>query len=215
MAGSAKSPAASERPSMSGLSARKEEFVYRPVSLMAVLSLVASLFSLFSFVSMFVIPIAFIFLIASIITYVRLERARNEYAGQLLAGLAIFISLIGTLGAGTVHAVTFFALSAEARQQADEYLQALLSDKLEDAFRMRMDPQSRASVGDDINDLVKTYNKKLREIQNGTRDENASRRWGEFGDRISWRYGIHSVPRHESRGSPLSRSTRGRAQENV
>lgn len=99
---------------MSGLSARKEEFVYRPVSLMAVLSLVASLFSLFSFVSMFVIPIAFIFLIASIITYVRLERARNEYAGQLLAGLAIFISLIGTLGAGTVHAVTFFALSAEA-----------------------------------------------------------------------------------------------------
>jgi len=152
-------PAASDRPTMSGFSARKDEFVYRPISVMAVLCLLASLVSLLSFVSLYMIPVAVIILIVSVVTYVRLERSRNEYAGQVLAGLATVITLVGTVGAGTAHAVTFYAYSNEARQLADQYLAALLSDNLEEAYFLRMDPQSRASVDDDVTDLVKTYNK--------------------------------------------------------
>lgn len=159
MSGSANPPAASNRPSMSGFSARKDEFVYRPISVMAVLCLIASLFALLSFVSLYMIPVAVIILIVSVVTYIRLERSRNEYAGQVLAGLAVVITLIGTVGAGTAHAVTFYAYSTEARGLADQYLAALLADNLEEAFLLRTDPQSRASVSDDVNDLVKTYNK--------------------------------------------------------
>lgn len=159
MSGSANPPTASDRPSMSGFSARKDEFVYRPISVMAVLCLVASMFALLSFVSLYMIPVAVIILIVSVVTYIRLERSRNEYAGQVLAGLAIVITLIGTVGAGTAHAVTFYAYSNEARGLADQYLAALLADNLEEAFLLRTDPQSRASVSDDVTDLVKTYNK--------------------------------------------------------
>ena len=159
MAGSTKPPTASGRPMMSGFSARKDEFVYRPISVMAVICLLASTVCLLSFISLFMIPVAVIVLIFSVITYIRLERSRNEYAGQLLAVVAILITLVSSLGAGTKHAVTFFAFSREAREHADAYLHALLADDLEQAFLLRMNPQSRASVGDDVNDLVQTYNK--------------------------------------------------------
>lgn len=142
-------------------SARDAEFVYRPISVMAIVCLLASLVSLVTFFNYYLIPIALVVLVISVLTSIRLERAKNEYEGQLLSKIAILVGLVATIGAGTVHAVTYVALSREARAFSEEYLRLLLADKLEEAFRMRIAPAARAYCKDDLKEIMFQYNKEF------------------------------------------------------
>jgi hypothetical protein len=140
------------------MSAPRDEFVYRPVSTAAVLCLLASLASLSSFINPYMIAVAAVLLVFSVITSVRLDRAKSEYEGQFLAKLAILVGLVATIGAGTKHTITYFALSREAREYGELYLRTLLEDNLEEAFRLRIGPQVRALCKDDVKEMILQYN---------------------------------------------------------
>ncbi|MBY0588100.1 hypothetical protein K2X85_13040 [bacterium] len=136
----------------------KNEFVYRPISTMAVLCLLAALMTLSSFLNPYIIAVAVLVLLVSIITSIRLDRAKEEYEGQFLAKLAILVGLVATLGATTTHSITYFALTREAREYGEVYLQTLLADNLEEAFRLRIGPQIRAICKDDVKEILLQYN---------------------------------------------------------
>jgi hypothetical protein len=140
------------------ISAQRDEFVYRPVSTAAVLCLLASLATLSSFMNPYMIGVAVVMLVFSIVTSVRLDQAKNEYEGQFLAKLAILVGLVATIGAGTKHTITYFALSREAREYGELYLRTLLADNLEEAFRLRIGPQVRALCKDDVKEMILQYN---------------------------------------------------------
>lgn len=143
------------------ISTRLDEQAYRPISGMAVFCLLLSVVGLASFLNYYLIALALIILILSIVTSIRLDRAKEEYGGQLIAKLAILVGLVGTLGAGTSHVVQHIALTREARAFAESYLAAVLADDLEEAFRLRMAPQARAIVNDNVKDLLFQYNKEF------------------------------------------------------
>jgi hypothetical protein len=136
----------------------KEEFVYRPISSMAVICLIAALMTLGSFLNPYVIAVAALVLVISIVTSIRLDRAKEEYEGQFLAKLAILVGLVATLGATTKHTITYFALTREAREYGEVYLRTLLADNLEEAFRLRIGPQMRALCKDDLKEILLQYN---------------------------------------------------------
>lgn len=140
------------------MSAQRDEFVYRPVSTAAVLCLLASVATLFSFINPYMIAVGMVMLVFSIVTSIRLDRAKDEYEGQFLAKLAILVGLVATIGAGTKHTITYFALSREARAYGELYLKTLLADNLEEAFRLRIGPQIRALCKDDVKEIILQYN---------------------------------------------------------
>lgn len=140
------------------MSADASEFVYRPISALAVICLVLSVVTLSSFMTYYMIVPALIVLVMSIVVSLRLDRSNAEYAGQLPAKVAILVGLIATLGAGTAHWVRFIAIQKEAREFADKYLRVLLADDLETAFWMRAIPNVREECKGNVKELVFRHN---------------------------------------------------------
>lgn len=147
------------------ISASASEFVYRPISGMAVLSLILSLVSLASFVNFYLLVPAFVVLVLSIWTAVKLDRAKAEYQGQLLAKLAVFLALVATIGAGTAHGISFLAITSSAKNWAEQYLNAVLHDELEAAFLMTVMPYEREANGNDPKRIVAQFNEKFQEFK--------------------------------------------------
>lgn len=148
-----------------GLSAEPTEFVYRPISTVAVLCLVASVLSLVSFLDYHLIVPAAAVLAVSVATSVRLDRAKQEYSGQVAAKLAIFLGLIATIGAGTSHYIRYVVVTRSARDYGEQFLRALLEDDLEGAFAMTTDPLTRAASGMDVQEMILRRNKDYEEFK--------------------------------------------------
>jgi hypothetical protein len=153
-----------ERP-RSGLSAEPTEFVYRPISTLAVLCLVASVLSLVSFLDYHLIAPAAVVLAVSVATSVRLDRAKQEYGGQIAAKIAIILGLIATIGAGTSHYIRYVVVTRSARDYGEEFLRALLEDDLEGAFAMTVAPVMREASGMDLQEMILRHNKEYEEFK--------------------------------------------------
>src|SRR3954464_10485796 len=93
--------------------------VYKPISPMAVTSLVLGIASLGAFFSGFLWIIPPIALVIAGLTSRRLEQARDEYAGQFAAKLGVLLAVVSLCGAPTIYYTKRFILGRESRAVAD------------------------------------------------------------------------------------------------
>ncbi len=71
-----------------------EEFNYRPMSMVAVLAFALSLLSLTTMTIWFLLPLAFVSVLLSIVAVLRIRSARGEYSGMKLASTAAGLSAL-------------------------------------------------------------------------------------------------------------------------
>lgn len=149
-----------------GISAQAGEIAYRPVSKAAALELTFAIVSLLAFSS----PAAWILPVAVLIFAVRtsswLERAKGEYAGQVLAKLAIFISLVAAVGAPTKHFVERYVILNEAMDSCNAFLDLVLANQVKDAFKYTLSPLQKSGMEDKIDELIVRAGQNYREYLN-------------------------------------------------
>ncbi|MFO0948395.1 MAG: hypothetical protein U1D30_21155 [Planctomycetota bacterium] len=137
-----------------GISAPDPVLQYRPVSAMAVICFCMSLLTPFAFAHHYFWVLPALVLPLSIWTSIRIEKARAEYAGQLLAKAAIVISLASGIGSVTKFSIEWVILSREARQEADRFLDLILANRLKQAFVLTIPPHRRADMENDVDQLI-------------------------------------------------------------
>jgi hypothetical protein len=127
---------------------------YKPISPMAVTSLVlgvASLGAFFSGVLWIIPPIA---VVVAGMTSRRLEQARDEYAGQFAAKFGALLAVIALCGAPTIYYTKRFILGRESRVVADAFVDLILENKLKTAFAKTARPDIQASANDDADRIL-------------------------------------------------------------
>lgn len=132
----------------------EETEIYRPISQMAVFSMVLGVLSFLAFSSWYFWPIPVAALVVACQTSFRLERARREYAGQFLAKAAIVLSLIAGIGSVTHHYTQRVLIEREAHQFANEYLDLVLLNKIKDAYVMSIHPLQRSGLEDSPDQMI-------------------------------------------------------------
>ena len=123
---------------------------YRPIPAMAVFSLFLGVLSLIAFAkgplspcdawmvpavspTWYLAPVA---LLIAWRTSRKLDTARNEYSGQLLAKIGLLLALISLICAPLRYYTKRVLLARESRGFADQYLDALLENRVDDAYKM-------------------------------------------------------------------------------
>jgi hypothetical protein len=128
---------------------------YRPISPMAVVSLllgIASLGAFFAGVLWLIPPIA---LVVGAMTSRRLEKAREEYAGQFISKVGVLFAVIALFGAPTIYYTKRFVLGRESRAIADAFLDRILENKLKLAYAYTARPDMQAEAQDDPEEIQK------------------------------------------------------------
>ena len=149
------------------MSSREPEVSYRPIAQMAVVSFVVGVLSLLAFASPLFWVLPLIGLVVAGLTSRRLERARREYAGQLLAKTAVFLALIAAVGAPTRFTIEWFILTREAKAQANQLLDFVLAGRIKEAFYQSTSPLNRASAKDSLDQLIVRAGDTYREFLDG------------------------------------------------
>ena len=80
----------------------------------------------------------------------RLEAARLEYSGQLLAKIGLLLALIALVCAPARYYTKRILLARESRAVANEYLDALLEYRVDDAYRLMAPAFSQGQPLDEI-----------------------------------------------------------------
>jgi hypothetical protein len=148
------------------LSSSQTEVGYRPVAHSAVLSICIGILSLLAFATVYFWIVPVLGLVISIWSSVRLEKARREYAGQFLAKIAIFLSLISAVAAPSRYYTQWFIIWREASAFTDDFLDRVLANRIKDAFVLTLSPPVQAMLErkpEDQEELDKTL------IQHGQR----------------------------------------------
>src|SRR4051812_22500730 len=103
----------SERPLPTGVFSESDDpaLIYKPISAMAVISLLLGLGALGAFFSWGLWLVPPIALIVAGMTSRRLEQARDEYAGQVLAKFGLLLAVISIAGAPTIYFTKRFLLA--------------------------------------------------------------------------------------------------------
>lgn len=140
--------------SMPALSSREPEVSFRPVSTLAVISVVVSLSSWSAFASPWLWGAPVVALLVSVYSIWTLERARREYAGQLLAKLAAALALAAAIGAPTRYGIERLLIVQEAHVVANTYLDLILANRPKEAFVWLLEPISRAGMEDQVDQLI-------------------------------------------------------------
>jgi len=128
---------------------------YKPISPMAVVSLllgIASLGAFFAGVLWLIPPIA---VLVGALTSRRLEKARDEYAGQFISKLGVLFAVIALFGAPTIYYTKRFVLGRESRVIADAFLDRILENKLKLAYAYTARPDMQAEAQDDAEEIQK------------------------------------------------------------
>lgn len=129
---------------------------YRPVSARAIVAIVLALLSILAFASPFFWILPPFALAASIWASRYLDSAREEYAGQFIAKLAILLSLITGMGSVTQYYTIKLVLAREARAFADSFLDRVLANQPMEAFYDTIEPWKRQPLSDPkaLEDLI-------------------------------------------------------------
>jgi hypothetical protein len=135
-------------------SSRDLEETYRPISALAVTSFVLGVLSILAFASMYLWAIPIVALVIAVPTSRWLERAREEYAGQLLAKVGILLAVLSFCGASTQYAVTRFIIVNEAGKVADHYVDLILAHRVKDAYFYTLPPLARKDQQDQVDALI-------------------------------------------------------------
>lgn len=119
---------------------------YRPVATLAVVSLIGGLASFLAFLHPYFWVLPPVALLIAARTSQQLEKARLEYAGQLLAKIAILLALIAGIGSVTRYLTTWLLLTREARAMANSFLDEVLVGEYKQAFVLTRPPLERAGL---------------------------------------------------------------------
>lgn len=112
------------------LSFQEPEALYRPIAQVAVIAMVFSLLSLLAFAHLYFWAIPPFALVFSLWSSRWVEKARREYAGQLLAKGALFLSVLSLFGAPTKYFTERVLFTREAKAFCDQYLDRILEHDL-------------------------------------------------------------------------------------
>lgn len=139
-----------------------DELAYRPISVMAVISILFGAASVLAFVSkeFWVLPV--LGFVISIVTSRTLERAKREYAGQFLAKAGILLSLLFGVGAITKDFTRKLILANQAREFTNRYLDLLLENRVKESFVLAVEPYFRHGRESMTDQLIQQYSPKYR-----------------------------------------------------
>lgn len=157
-------PNRSKRPLATGISTPDPAVQYRPVSVLAVVALALSLLTPLAFAHPYfwiLPPVAFV---TSVLVSRGLERVKEAYAGQLLAKMAIVLSLLTGVGSITRYGIERAILTREARSIANEFLDDVLANQLKAAFALTLPPYRRANMERDYDQLIARNGDNLRQF---------------------------------------------------
>lgn len=126
--------------STGGLSSRDTEATYRPVSQTAVVALIFGIVSLSSFVGPPFWASAGIALVFCAWTSYKLERAREEYAGQFICKAGAVLSLVSLVAAPTRYYTQKWIVTREAVVVANEFVDFVLANRIRQAFYLTLSP---------------------------------------------------------------------------
>ncbi|MGL4465047.1 MAG: hypothetical protein ACRDD1_00070 [Planctomycetia bacterium] len=152
------------QPPLGGMRAEQIETAYRPISRLAIISGLFALASLLSFADpiFWFIPVA---AFAVSVTSSRfLDKAKQEYAGQLLAKLAVLVSLAAGIGSITRYSIEYVILTTEARAYANEFVDDVLSNRPKEAFAKTVAPLNRSGMEDALDQLIVRQGPSYREF---------------------------------------------------
>jgi hypothetical protein len=127
---------------------------YKPISAMAVVSIVLGVLSLGAFFSMVLWVVPPIAIIVAALTSRRLEDAREEYAGQFIAKMGLFFAVIALAGAPTIYYTKRYILGRESRAIADQFVDLILEHKIKNAFFYSVRPDMQAAANGDVDRLL-------------------------------------------------------------
>lgn len=147
----------------SGFSMVEPEVQYRPISGMAVVCMVLALLSILAFASRLFWIFPLVTVVLSGITAWNLERAKQEYAGQLLAQGALLLGLICGLSSVTRWHLEWIVYGREARIFCDQYMDAILTNQFDEVFNLRLPPPARFS-GETLDALKTRYVQRQRDM---------------------------------------------------
>ncbi|HVJ80379.1 MAG TPA: hypothetical protein VNC50_04850 [Planctomycetia bacterium] len=129
---------------------------YRPVAATAVIALLGGIASLSAFFLPFnaiAFPVAFV--LFGVYVSWRLEQARGEYTGQVMAKAGLLFALVAAVGVPTVHFVNYFVLSRESRPFADRFIDLMLENRVKSAFLLVQSPSVQKSAKGGVEDVMR------------------------------------------------------------
>lgn len=146
-----------QSPLSSGLAPQTDdsELAYKPISPMSVVSLIFGIIGLGAFFSGYLWLVPPVALVVAGLTSRRLEQAREEYAGQLLAKLGLLLAVVALVGAPTIHFTKRFLLGRETRAVADRFMDLILENKIKEAYALTARLDIQASAQDDADEIQK------------------------------------------------------------
>jgi hypothetical protein len=116
---------------------------YRPISPLAVVSLVFGFAALLAFIRPELWFLAIVGLLVAARGSYKLERVRQEYAGQLAAKTGLLLSLFATIAAPTRYFTQRFIVCREAKLAANEFVDLILANEIKRAFFLTATPWQR------------------------------------------------------------------------
>ena len=128
---------------------------YRPVSVMAVVSIVAAGCSLLSLINMWLILVGAVASLFAIWTILQLRNDR-EYAGVSIAWIALLFSLTTMMAGIAQQVVRTTVLSSQARQMTDRFIDEILTYRLIEAFEWTRKPGERIRF-EDPSQLIESF----------------------------------------------------------
>lgn len=136
------------------LSSPDPEIAYRPIAAMAVVSLVLGVLSLLAFVHPILWLIPPLALVVAIRTSMQLEIASREYAGQVLAKIAILVALVAGIGSATRYFTQWAILIVQARSYSDTLIDEVLTNRIVESFYLTSPPQKRVGMEAALDQLL-------------------------------------------------------------
>jgi hypothetical protein len=127
-----------------------EDETYRPISALAVFSLLVGMTTPLALVHQFFWFMPLVGFALAAVALWRLDRGGAAMLGRTAAQLAMAISLIMGLGAYTHASSNNFLLRREARAYAREWFNYMLHDEPHNAYQMLLDLSQRRGFGDHL-----------------------------------------------------------------
>jgi hypothetical protein len=137
---------------------------YRPLSGLAVLCMLLGIASISAFSSywFWIVPL-FTFALSAWMT-VFLDKAKDEYAGQIPARLGLALSGVFLVAAPTKFFVERWVVVAEAVEFSDKFVDQLLARNPVEAFAMTRRPIDRQAMGEKLEKVTDRFQNDLREF---------------------------------------------------
>lgn len=127
---------------------------FRPMSSLAVIALVISAFTPVAFLSSWLWIFPVLALVVAIYALLAVRATAGEYAGELIAQLAVVIALVVGIAAPGQYLTVRTVIMSEAENFGSETIDLVLAFRVKEAYRNNVPAINRAEWGDDLDGMI-------------------------------------------------------------